>query len=155
MVITGNFRLHCRAVLVICAALCVCACGRGEQPAVQSTAKAAPASPPPQAAPPARPVVVMPRPPELKALPIVLEQGAAVYGERCGNCHGLDGISGGTIPDLRFMNADTHLGFLDIVLGGSHSDNGMPGFAEVMTESDANAVHAYIISRARETYTGD
>lgn len=151
----GNFRRQCRAALFTYAALCLCACGRGEQPAVQATAKAAPASAPRQAVPPARPAPVMPRPPELKALPIVLEQGAAVYGERCGNCHGLDGISGGTIPDLRFMNADTHLGFLEIVLGGSRSGNGMPGFANVLTESDANAVHAYIISRARETYTGD
>jgi PQQ-dependent dehydrogenase (methanol/ethanol family) len=102
--------------------------------------------------PASAPEPVMPRPPELKALPIVLEQGAAVYGARCGNCHGFNAISGGTIPDLRYLSEDTHSAFLDIVMGGIRAGNGMPSFTNVISESDANAVHAYIISRARETY---
>ena len=105
--------------------------------------------------PPPAAALVMPRPPELKALPLTLEQGAALYGARCGNCHGFNVISGGTIPDLRYMTAETHGMFDDIVLGGSRAGNGMPGFANVLTEFDVNAVHAYIISRARETYKSD
>ena len=38
-------------------------------------------------------------------------------------------ILDGAIPDLRYMPADVHGQFLGIVLGGSHRENGMPGFA--------------------------
>ena len=50
------------------------------------------------------------------------------------------------------MSADTHSTFLEIVLGGMRAGNGMPSFANVLSEFDANAVHAYVINRARETY---
>ncbi len=152
MVTVGNFRRQCRAALFIYAAFCLCACGRGEQPAAQATAKAVLASAAQQPVPPARMAPVMPRPPELKALPLTLEQGAALYAARCGSCHGLDAVSGGTIPDLRYMTAEIHGMFNDIVLGGSRAANGMPGFADVLSDFDVNAVQAYIISRAQETY---
>ena len=144
---TGNLLRLCRVSLVIKAALLASACDRSEQPAVQTERSAAPES--------RQPAPVMPRPPELKALPLTLEQGAALYGARCGNCHGLNAVSGGTIPDLRYMAMETHGMFNDIVLGGSRAGNGMPGFADVMSEFDANAVQAYIISRAREAYGTD
>jgi quinohemoprotein ethanol dehydrogenase len=73
-----------------------------------------------------------------------------VYGDVCGNCHGFNAISGGTIPDLRHMTPETHGQFKDIVLGGIRLAKGMASFADVVTEEESEAIHAYIISRANE-----
>ena len=145
-----------QALPALCfAAALLAGCGNGDQPSVAATPAAGPQPAMATAAIASRPARVMPRPPELKALPLTLEQGAALYGARCGNCHGINAISGGTIPDLRYMTTETHGMFNDIVLGGSRAGNGMPGFANELSEFDANAVQAYIISRARETYGPD
>ena len=50
------------------------------------------------------------------------------------------------------MTPETHGQFKDIVLGGIRLANGMASFADVLTEADADAVHAYIISRANEDW---
>jgi quinohemoprotein ethanol dehydrogenase len=89
-----------------------------------------------------------PHPPASTATAEVIGKGGQVYGDLCGNCHGFNVISGGTIPDLRHMTAETHAQFRDIVLGGIRLANGMASFADLLTEADAAAIHAYIISRA-------
>ena len=50
------------------------------------------------------------------------------------------------------MTPETHAQFDDIVIRGLRADKGMPAFADIYTTEDADAVHAYIISRANEDY---
>jgi quinohemoprotein ethanol dehydrogenase len=100
------------------------------------------------------PVPEMPAPPALTASAEMVARGAALYPGNCGNCHGFDAISGGSMPDLRYMTAETHSAFNDIVLGGVRAGNGMASFSDRLTPADTEAIHAYVISRAHATYPG-
>jgi quinohemoprotein ethanol dehydrogenase len=100
------------------------------------------------------PAPEMPAPPSLTASKEMVARGAALYPGNCGNCHGFDAISGGSMPDLRYMTAETHAAFNDIVLGGIRAANGMASFADRLSPEDAEAIRAYIVSRAHSTYTG-
>jgi quinohemoprotein ethanol dehydrogenase len=50
------------------------------------------------------------------------------------------------------MTADTHAKFNDIVLKGLYADKGMASFADVLSPSDVEAIHAYLIARGNEDY---
>ena len=50
------------------------------------------------------------------------------------------------------MTAETHAQFNDIVLKGARADKGMPSFADVLTPSQAEAIHQYLIARGNEDY---
>lgn len=102
--------------------------------------------------PPAEPEP-MPAPPPLNASAETIARGGRLYAAVCGSCHGFDVISGGAIKDLRYMQPAIHAAFRDIVLGGIMKDIGMAGFADVYSEDDVEAIHAYIIKRAHDTYT--
>src|SRR6185312_3715850 len=114
----------------------------------------------------------VPKPPVQTASAAVIKQGAEVFNKfSCNDCHSpeADGagawILNGAIPDLRYMPADVHSQFLAIVLGGSHRENGMPGFAgegagfplehTKMTVEEANALHAYLIDLQWKAYNAD
>jgi quinohemoprotein ethanol dehydrogenase len=113
----------------------------------------------------------VPKPPAQTADADAIRHGALVYSKfSCNDCHSpnADGagawVVGGAIPDLRYMPAEVHGQFLGIVLGGSHRENGMPGFAAgdagwrwplvhtTMSVEEANAVHAYIIDLQWRAY---
>jgi hypothetical protein len=53
------------------------------------------------------------------------------------------------MKDLRFMTAESHAAFGDIVLKGTLADRGMIGFADVLTRPRAEAIHA-VPDRARQ-----
>ncbi len=55
----------------------------------------------------------------------VIARGAQLYSENCRLCHGAAVVSGGMTPDLRFMSAQTHREFDDIVLYGKRAGKGM------------------------------
>jgi quinohemoprotein ethanol dehydrogenase len=93
-------------------------------------------------------------PPPLTASAEVVARGEAIYAQHCLICHGIAAISGGSIPDLRHMSAATHTEFTAIVLGGARADRGMVSFADLLNEADADAVHAYLIKRARDDWQG-
>jgi quinohemoprotein ethanol dehydrogenase len=57
-------------------------------------------------------------------------------------------LSSGMTPDLRYMSAETHASFKDIVVRGARP--GMPPFADVLSEGDADAIHAFLIDRIRQ-----
>src|SRR6185437_7394484 len=113
----------------------------------------------------------VPRPPEQTADAATVKHGQEVFEKfMCGDCHSpqADGSGqwrvNGTIPDLRYMPPDVHEQFLAIVLGGTHRQNGMPGFAAgagfplvktKMSLADAQALHAYIISLQWKAYKKD
>ena len=78
-----------------------------------------------------------------------VSHGEDVYGRFCSTCHGSDGLSRGMFPDLRYSGA---LGSADafkaIVLDGALAQNGMVSFAKGLKPEDAEAVRAYVVSRA-------
>jgi quinohemoprotein ethanol dehydrogenase len=88
---------------------------------------------------------VVPPPPPQTASADTIARGEAAYNKTCRLCHGGRLISGGMIPDLRFMSAQTHQQFDAIVLGGARANQGMASFADVVSIDDAEAIHAYII----------
>lgn len=88
----------------------------------------------------------MPAPPELNASSEQLDEGAQLYSMHCGRCHGPAAQSGGMVPDLRFMSAETHRIFDAIVIGGIYADQGMASFAEDLTVEQSELIHQYLIS---------
>jgi quinohemoprotein ethanol dehydrogenase len=125
------------------------------------------------AAYPVPPVVIppVPEPPKLTASKETIHKGEVLYQTFvCDGCHspGTDGsrawVLDGAIPDLRYMPADVHRDWYGIVLGGSHWNKGMPGFADPpkfafpharMTVQDADAIHAYVIAQSWKAYKGE
>jgi cytochrome c-550 PedF len=81
--------------------------------------------------------------------------GASGYIQNCARCHGLEGISGGLAPDLRFLEASEYddewyverfrYGYTQ---GGTTK---MPGFEDVMNQEAAWAIRTYIETRPDET----
>ena len=100
--------------------------------------------PPPPAA---RPV---PAPPPLEATRAQIDEGRSLYTFHCTPCHGGAAISGGSVPDLRHMDAQTHELFVGIVLGGLREERGMPIFVDRLSIEQANAIHAYLVKRAHD-----
>src|SRR5665213_3871360 len=116
-------------------------------------------------------VPAIPRPPARTASAEEIARGEKVFSKfMCEDCHSphADGsgawVVNGAIPDLRYMPPEVHKQFLGIVLGGSHRENGMPGFAAgdagwrwplvhtTMSVEEANALHAYIIDLSWKAY---
>jgi len=86
--------------------------------------------------------------PEIEASEETLAEGANAYDAVCRTCHGFGVISGGMMPDLRYMSAETHRQFNEIVLGGLRAQQGMASFADKVTPEQVDAIHAYIVSEA-------
>jgi quinohemoprotein ethanol dehydrogenase len=97
--------------------------------------------------PPTMPRAI-PAPPRQTASAETIVRGEAAYNETCRICHGGNLISGGMIPDLRFMSASTHEQFEAIVLGGARADRGMASFADTVSVDDVEAIHAYVIAES-------
>jgi quinohemoprotein ethanol dehydrogenase len=90
-----------------------------------------------------------PTPPASNASAGTLASGARLFRANCRICHGTDAISGGMTPDLRYLSPETHADFPDIVLYGARAHQGMPPFAGALTADDVDAIHAYLIDKAR------
>jgi quinohemoprotein ethanol dehydrogenase len=58
----------------------------------------------------------------------------------------------GGVKDLRQMTREAHADWNDIVLKGARTQKGMASFANLLSEADSNAIHAYVISRAHEDW---
>ena len=86
-------------------------------------------------------------PPELTGTAEQVALGESLYAANCALCHGA--AARGGVKDLRHMMPATHASFLDIVLGGARARNGMASFVDVLTREQAEAIHQYLISRAR------
>lgn len=83
------------------------------------------------------------------ASPDTIRHGAILYLERCSWCHGYNAVGTGSFPDLRYTAAATHSIWNQIVVEGAYLAKGMPTFAGVLTEEDAQAIRAYIIREGR------
>ena len=95
----------------------------------------------------------MTEPPASNADMATIARGEFEYHEHCQFCHGAGAVGGGVIPDLQQMTELTHKTFLGIVLGGAHKDKGMVSFKEMISEEQAEDIHAYLIDQANKTYT--
>lgn len=80
-----------------------------------------------------------------------VEIGAKGYNTNCARCHGLEAISGGLAPDLRFLEANDFGDewYLDRVLNG-YEQNGavkMPPFDGILTPEAIWAIRTYVETR--------
>ena len=90
-----------------------------------------------------------PRPPENTASPEQIVQGEIKFTEQCNRCH----VFGPSItPDLRKLPSEVHTEFKNIVLKGDFAPLGMESFADVLSEADVDAIHAYLIDQAWQGY---
>ena len=99
--------------------------------------------------PPARAPEPYPAPPENHASVAEINRGEDKFVEQCSRCH----VFGpGITPDLGKLTPELHAAFKDIVLHGAFASMGMANFSDVLTESDADAIHAYLIDQERQGY---
>ncbi len=98
---------------------------------------------------PNRQAVALPPLRELTANEEQLKGGRMLFNGLCANCHGLNAVSGGVVPDLRYLTPKKHDEFLGIV-AGARINRGMPGFAEVLKLEDMETIRQYIVKRAHE-----
>ncbi len=91
------------------------------------------------------------QPPPNTANVAVVAEGKARYHRFCGTCHGDSAVSGGVLPDLRYSAA---LGnpqlWNQIVHDGALKSQGMVPFASVLSQTEIDAVRAYVTARANE-----
>lgn len=100
--------------------------------------------PPPQWKP-----VPLPPPPPVTLETDRMPMARALYNGYCANCHGLNAVSGGVVPDLRYLTPETHEQFFGIVLG-ARAERGMPSFQGAMTMEQMQMIHQYLIKRAHD-----
>ena len=86
----------------------------------------------------------------LKAVQI----GASGYNQNCARCHGLEVVSGGLAPDLRFLEAEEYGDewYVERFREG-YTQNGttkMPAFGELLGQKAAWAIRTYIETRPDE-----
>ncbi|MEM6492055.1 MAG: cytochrome c-550 PedF, partial [Pseudomonadota bacterium] len=88
-----------------------------------------------------------------------IDIGASGYNQNCARCHGLEVVSGGLAPDLRYLEADEYgdewyverfdLGYTQ---GGVTK---MPAFGELLGQEAAWAIRTYIETRPDEESMAD
>lgn len=77
-----------------------------------------------------------------------IEIGSSAYNQNCARCHGLQVISGGIAPDLRYLEADMDGDewFIERVTHGAVRDGKvyMPKFAGTISQEGLWAIRTYI-----------
>jgi cytochrome c-550 PedF len=82
---------------------------------------------------------------------LALKIGASAFNQNCARCHGLEAISGGLAPDLRYLDKheEGDKWFLERIRHG-YTQNGttkMPGFEGVISQEAMWAIRTYLDSR--------
>ncbi|KMK66987.1 cytochrome c-550 PedF [Puniceibacterium sp. IMCC21224] len=80
-----------------------------------------------------------------------IDIGDSGYNQNCARCHGLQGVSGGLAPDLRFLEAEEYGDewFIERFRTG-YTQNGttkMPAFGELLGQKAAWAIRTYVETR--------
>lgn len=88
-----------------------------------------------------------------------VEVGAKGYNSNCARCHGLEAISGGLAPDLRYLEANDFGDewYLDRILHG-YEQNGavkMPPFEGILNQQAIWAIRTYVETRPDEVEMAD
>jgi electron transport complex protein RnfC len=81
--------------------------------------------------------------------------GDSAYNQNCARCHGLEAISGGLAPDLRFLEAEEYGDewFIERFRNG-YTQNGitrMPAYEELLGQKAAWAIRTYVETRPDDT----
>ncbi|MDN5937928.1 MAG: cytochrome c [Salinisphaera sp.] len=64
-------------------------------------------------------------------------------------CHGLNAVSGGQVPDLRYLPVPLHEQFAQIVKGAFRT-LGMPAFGNQLSDQQIELIHQYVIKRSHD-----
>ncbi len=97
------------------------------------------------------PLADIPEPPTFTASAEAIQQGATLFNTHCAECHSsISRENPSGFPNLVYLTPEKHQLFKQIVLKGLLKDGGMAGFSDLLSESDAEAIQAYISSRQRE-----
>jgi quinohemoprotein ethanol dehydrogenase len=91
------------------------------------------------------------KPPDLRASAEDVAAGERLFISQCSRCH----VFGTNItPDLRYLNDGTDGldAFKSIVLRGAMLPMGMGRFDDILSEKDAELIHAYLVSEAIKAY---
>jgi quinohemoprotein ethanol dehydrogenase len=80
-----------------------------------------------------------------------IAEGRRLFSASCAICHANNEY--GLTPDLRRMSAEIHAGFKGIVLYGARRNKGMPQWDDVLNDVQADAIHAYLIDLAWQSFT--
>ncbi|MEK9762562.1 MAG: cytochrome c-550 PedF [Deltaproteobacteria bacterium] len=85
---------------------------------------------------------------------VAIEIGASGYNQNCARCHGLQVISGGIAPDLRYLplGLEGDEWYMMRVRNG-YSQNGaykMPPFENILSQEAMWAIRSFIVSKHEE-----
>ena len=79
-----------------------------------------------------------------------IEIGNHAYAENCARCHGLDAVSGGVAPDLRYLDGGVEgdQWFMERIRGGAVRNGNvyMPKFEGIMNQEGMWAIRSYLHS---------
>ena len=85
---------------------------------------------------------------------LAVQKGASGFNQNCARCHGLEAVSGGTAPDVRFIeaNAEGDAWFVErFTLGYAQGGvTKMPAFGELLGQEAGWAIRTYIETRPDE-----
>ncbi len=76
--------------------------------------------------------------------PKSIDSGRRLYKQACYKCHGENGVSGGTVPDLRKYTG-THYEMIGVVQAG-RVDKGMPAWNDFLTIDEIKKIIVYVKS---------
>ena len=99
--------------------------------------------------PPAWTEPPVPKPPVQTAKEAQIRAGELKFIQECSRCHVLGPSS---TPDLRRIDPGLHAIFKDIVLRGAVAPTGMERFDDLLSETDVEDIHAYIIDESWKAY---
>ncbi|MEJ6402689.1 cytochrome c-550 PedF [Yoonia sp. 2307UL14-13] len=88
-----------------------------------------------------------------------VQVGASGYNQNCARCHGLEVVSGGLAPDLRFLEAEEYGDewYVERFRTG-YTQNGttkMPAFGDLLGQDAAWAIRTYIETRPDDVVMAD
>ncbi|MFQ6549112.1 cytochrome c-550 PedF [Aestuariibius sp. 2305UL40-4] len=88
-----------------------------------------------------------------------IEIGASGYNQNCARCHGIEGVSGGLAPDLRFLEAEEYGDewYAERFVNG-YTQGGvtkMPEFGDLLGQEAAWAIRTYIETRPDDQAIAD
>jgi quinohemoprotein ethanol dehydrogenase len=84
-------------------------------------------------------------PPTREGNSATIDRGELLYSRYCSRCHA---FGRGLLPDLRRLSPTTHQLFYQIVLNGIYQVKGMGRWDDVLSNDDAQAIHAYLVDQA-------
>jgi alcohol dehydrogenase (cytochrome c)/quinohemoprotein ethanol dehydrogenase len=90
-------------------------------------------------------------PPAVTGTPAQIAEGAGYYGRFCGVCHGDAAYAGTLVPDLRRSpTLENSKAWASVVHDGVLREQGMVGFANVLSAEQIETIRLYVIKRANE-----